>query len=241
MNNKITVAVLAMALLLLCMSVVPTFAKNFNYPEGQNVTYTSGGEGFIAPPAGSFGIITSLKIVAADVKIGTHGSGDNMFIYVPFMTPSGSVAYIPLAWFTTNPNPDVISWLKNVMSGFPAALAPNNMRHVSDNVLSVERHGNSITVELTAQQTIMGMSSAGPVTLVVPAFTMELNKIGGSVHTETIEELTGFDGASGYTGYIDKVGFNAEGTITCQLWNYINQPMTNCFITMHSISIWVPP
>ena len=238
--KKTAVVIFALALLLTFAATAPAFAKNFNYPEEQNITYTSGGEGFIATPAGYFMSVTSMKIRANDVEIGTHGSGDNIEIDFLFPLPTGPT-YLPIAFFTTNPNPDVIDWLKIVLSGMPCALIPNNMRYVSDDVLIVERHGNSITVELTAPQTILMMSSTGPISVVVPAFTVELNKVGGSVHQDKTVVLTGYPGASGYTGYTEEMGFNAEGTFTCQAWSYDNQPMTDCFILMHGKTIYVPP
>ena len=219
--------------------IAPAFAKNFNYPEGQNITHVSGGKGVIAPPAGYFGMVTSMRIKANDVEIGTHGSGDNIEIDFLFPMPTGPM-YLPIAFFTTNPNPDVIDWLKIVLSGMPCALLPNNLRYVSDDVLIVNRHGNSITIKLTAPQTIL-MGLITPVPVVVPAFTVELNKVGGSVLNEKIIELSGYTGASGYTGYIEEMGFNAEGKFTCQAWSYDSQPMTDCFILMHGKTIYVPP
>jgi hypothetical protein len=239
--KRVSAVVLALSLLMLFGAFAPAFAKNFNYPEGQNITYASGGEGFVAPPAGSLGMITSLKIRANDVEIGTHGAGDNIEIDFLYQPPAGSSFYAPIAFFTTNPNPTVIDWLKIVLSGFPLAMLPNNIRYVSDDVLIVDRHGNSITIELTAPQTFLMPSPTGPVSLVLPAFTIELNKVGGSVHEERVLELTGYPGASGYTGYIEEVGFNAEGTFSCQAWSYDSQPMTACFIIMHGKTIYVPP
>ena len=235
--------VLGIAVVFLIMasacSIVPAFAKNFNY-QGV-IHYSSGGEGYLALPAGSFGTATSMKIQLADVQIGTFGHGDTIAISLLFIGPNGPV-YIPVAWFSSNPNPDVIEWLKtNALSGFPAAALPNNIRYVSDDILMVDRHGNSITGELTTPQTILMMTAAGAVTVVVPAFTMELNKVGGSVHKETTIELTGYPGASGWTGYIEETGFNAEGAFTCQAWSYNSKPMTDCFIAMHQIVNYVPP
>ncbi|HII85120.1 TPA: hypothetical protein HA273_00720, partial [Candidatus Bathyarchaeota archaeon] len=238
--KKVAVVVLAVALLLLFSAFVPVFAKNFNYPEGQLVHYSSGGEGYVAVPAGSFGAATSLKIQLADVQIGTYGHGDTIGINFLWQKPDGSSVYIPIAWFTSNPNPDVITWLKTALSGFPVSLS-NNIRYVSDDVLMVDRHGNSITAELVTPQTVMLMGQSGPISLVVPAFTVELNKVGGSVHKETTLPLTGYPGASGWTGYIKETGFNAEGAFTCQAWSYNSEPMTDCFIAMQQIVNYVPP
>jgi hypothetical protein len=148
-----------------------------------------------------------------------------------------NACFRPIAFFTTNPNPDLIDWVQNLMSGLPAAGLPGNIRYVSDDVIIVNRHGNSIIVELTAPQTIL--MGTGPV--VVPAFTVELNKVGGSVHQDETVALTGYPDASGYTGYVEEMGFNAEGAFTCSAWSYDSVPMTDCFITMHGITIYTPP
>ena len=236
--KRIKIVVSVVSLLMLFGALTPAFAKNFNYPEGQDIVYSSGGEGFIAAPAGYFGPITSMKIRAVNVEIGLQGSGDNLEI--DFLVPGTSI-YIPVVFFTTNPNPDIIDWLKILLSGFPAAGLPSNIRYVSDDVLIVDRHGNSITVELTTPQTILMVQSGTPVPVVVPAFTVELNKVGGSVHRDETVVLTGYPGASGWTGYIEEMGFNAEGAFTCPAWSYNSEPMTDCFITMHGITIYTPP
>ena len=235
--KRITVVVLAVSLLMLFSTLAPAFAKNFNYPEGQDISYFSGGVGFIATPTGYFGpIVTSMRIRANDVEIGTGGSGDHIEIDLGF-NMAGNLVYLPVAFFITNPNPAITDWLKVILSGFPAASLEGNIRYVPDDVLIVYRHGNSITVELTAPQTIM--MGTGPV--VVPVFTVELNKVGGSVHQEETVLLTGYPDASGYTGYIEEMGFNAEGAFTCPAWSYDSEPMTDCFITMHGITIYTPP
>jgi hypothetical protein len=234
--KRISVVVLAVSLLMLFGALAPAFAKNFNYPEGQDIVYSSGGEGFIATPAGYFGPFTSMRIGAVNVEIGTKGSGDNIEIDFPFPTAEGPI-YLPIAFFTTNPNPDLIDWVQILMSGLPAAGLPGNIRYVSDDVIIVNRHGNSITVELTAPQTIL--MGTGPVD--VPAFAVELNKVGGSVHRDETVLLTGYPDASGYTGYVEEMGFNAEGAFTCPAWSYNSEPMTDCFITMHGITIYTPP
>ena len=217
--KRITVVVLALSLLMLFSTLAPAFAKNFNYPEGVDVTYSSGGEGYITTPTGA-----SMRILAADVEIGSGGSGDSIEIDILYGTH-----YLPVAFFITNPNPDLIPWLQELFSGLPCANVPGSIRYVSDDVLIVNRHGNSITVELTAPQGS------------VQAFTVELNKVGGSVHRDNTIFLTEYPDASGYTIYIEDMGFNARGVFTCPAWGYDSVSMTDCFITMHGISIHTPP
>lgn len=241
--KKVAVVFSAMALSMMLAAVAPAFAKNFNVPEGVNRVYYSGGEGVIAVPTGwptGGAHPTLLHIKALDVEIGTLGSADNIEIDVPYPMPDGSTAWLPVAYFTTSTNPDTVSWAQMLLSGFPAALLLGNIRGVSDSVLKVERHGNSVTVELTASQTVLWFNPThtGVVAAIIPAFTMQLDKVGGSVHKESVTSLTGYSGASGWTGYVDQMGFNADGVFTCTGWN---SEMSDCFITMHGISTWVPP
>jgi hypothetical protein len=233
--RKITVVVLMASLLMLFSTLAPAFAKNFNYPEGQDISYFSGGVGFIAPPPGYFLTATSMRIRANDVEIGTGGSGDHIEIDFGFQMPSGLV-YFPVAFFITNTNPDMVDWLKDILSGFPAANLEGNIKQVLDDVLIVNRHGNSITVELTAPQTILMGTPSNSVSKVVPAFTVELNKVGGSYHHVETGTLP-----SGWTGYTEAMGFYAEGAFTCSAWSYNSASMTDCYIVMHGSTLYTPP
>ena len=84
--RKITVVVLMASLLMLFSTLAPAFAKNFNYPEGQDISYFSGGVGVIATPTGYFGSATAMRIRANNVEIGTGGSGDNIEIDLGFIS-----------------------------------------------------------------------------------------------------------------------------------------------------------
>ena len=94
MNKKVLgIAVVFLAVAISASSNVSVFAKNFNY-QGV-IHYSSGGEGYLALPAGSFGTATSMKIQLADVQIGTFGHGDTIAISLLFIGPNGPV-YIPV-------------------------------------------------------------------------------------------------------------------------------------------------
>ena len=69
-------------------------------------------------------------------------------------------------------------------SGLPAS---SNTMLVSDSELDVNRRGNRITASLSTLKIIT--LCIGEVT--IPAFTMELSKVGGSIHTERTISLTG--------------------------------------------------
>ena len=236
--KKAAFALLTLSLLMVSTLLTPVFAKNMNVPEGADIIYVSNGYGFVTAPndwptAGSSSVV--LRIKGIDVEAGTYGPADNIEIDMPY----GPGTWIPLAYFTTNSNAELLAWNKALLSGFPCSIFPPNMKAVSESVLQVERHGNSITIALTAPQTVIwptSLTTAVPV--VIPAFTIELNKVGGSIHSESITSLTGYPGASGWTGYIDQMGFNANGVFTSPGWG---SEMTECFITMHGIATWVPP
>ena len=72
----------------------------------------------------------------------------------------------------------------------------------------------------------------------IPKFTMEIDNVGGSFHEEEITNFVDYPMASGYTSHTDKMGFDANGVFTCTGWN---SEMSNCLVTMHAVSTYVPP
>lgn len=244
--QKESAKVLGVFLLLVLATVAssailtPVFAKNMHVPEDAKIDYWSGGIGVIEVPASwpSGGVPQStLRFYAFEVEAGSLGSSDVLIITVPAYG-----AWVAVAIFATNPN--VASFLKTIRSGMPAAMGPLNTKSVSESVLKVERQGNRINVELTAPQKIYWTktSGTGVILVSIPAFTMELDKIDGSIHKDHIDSFTGYAGASGYLDYVEEMGFNANGAFTCEAWwGTVAHPMTTCFITMHGIMTHVPP
>ena len=226
MNKKVTGIFLLLTVNIVAIMIAPAFTKNFNLPEGVNRIYKSGGDAIVATPEGF--PIPSLRILAVNLEAGAHGPGES--IVLQMQIPSG--AWIPIAHITTIA--DSIPFLSVMWSGLPAA---NNIISVLDSELDVDRHGNRITVNLNAPKVISLMF--GDVT--IPAFTMELNKVGGSIHTEYSIPLIGYPGASGYTIEVEMMGFNAEGAFTCEAWDYAEEQMTEEVITMHGIETFIPP
>jgi hypothetical protein len=242
--KKITaILVFALAAIFAVSAVAPAFAKDYNLDDGVSRSYLSEGSAIIATPAGwpSGGIpANNLRIEVHTIESGSLISGDLLSIQVLYPQADGSLVWVPIAVMTTNP--DALPFLKTLMSGLPPTLFPLNLKSISDTVFSVERHGNSISAELTTQQTILWLTPTGSVTPVkVPAFTMSLDKVGGSVHQETTTMFAGYPGASGYTKYVDEMGFNANGAFTCVSWGYASHPMTDGFVAMHAITTYVPP
>ena len=254
-------AVIALtSILFLTIAVSPAFAKNLNVPAGQSVDYYSQAEAYVAVPANGLytgSPATTLKIVANDILTGSLGPGrDNIVIFIQWPSPTGGINYIPLALYLATPDPapnpdNVLNFITTVLSGFPSAitvpaLGISNTKAVPETVLNVERHGNSISVQLTTPQTIIWPFVTGggrPAT--IPAFSMEVNKVGGSVHITEVNHLTGYPGASGYTQIVEHMGFNADGTFSTDpsstQWHATDQAMTDCLVVMHGITTYIPP
>lgn len=245
-NKIVPLIVLALASSMVFAVVTPAFAYNFNVPENvANITYSTGGEGVIEVPAdwppsnANASHPASLKIEAKQIEAGFFGRDeDNIVISVPY----GPI-YLPVAFFTTNTNPDALSQVRTILSGLPVS-APTNSKVVSDSALIVERHGNRITVELTVPQMVKWANkTAGgkAVDVLIPAFKFELDKVDGSVHREAFHNFTGYPMASKYTDNEEETGFNGVGFFTCSTWGYTAKPMTSCFIVMHGITTYFSP
>ena len=211
------------------VSIVPAFSKSFKVPEEFILSYCSSGLATIEDtPVGT------LKITAVDVLDSTDGTGD--FIHIDLymqMSPTFGM-FVPLAVIGTNP--DRMALFETIWSGVPAM---GNNFVVSENELQVDRHGNRIIVSLNTDISCF-VARPTPHTLAIPAFTMELNKIGGSFHIQESETLNFYSGASGYTLAWDRMGFNAQGVFTCEEWDFA-EPMTDCYVVMHSITTYTPP
>jgi hypothetical protein len=203
------------------------------------ITYWTGGNGSIEVPAdwpGNNGIHPSKLRVEAAENQGTYGSGDS--ISLTAFTDSGG--WLPVAYFTTNP--EAMPFIKTLFSGLPPASSTNN-RLLSKSDLKVESHGNKITAELVTPQTGIGWftPTLGLTFVTIPAFKVELNKVGGSIHEKSSLPLTGYSKSSNFTINKDDRGFKANGVFTCANWSYSAKPMTDGFITMHGITTYAPP
>ena len=211
-------------------SVAPVLAKSFKVPDGVILSYCIGGVPTIEDtPVGK------LKITAVDLVDSTAGSGDFIHIDLWWAFPDGSGIFMPLAVIGTNL--DRMAFFETLWTGVPAMV--NNFV-VSDGELKVDRHGNRITASLNMDISCFVLMPA-PHYLDKPAFTMELNKVGGSFHGVASTTLDFYSYASGYTIDWDIMGFNANGGLTCPGWSYDVEPMSNCYIRMHYITTCTPP
>jgi hypothetical protein len=247
------------AFLLLILTTVPltalatpVLAKNMNVPEDTLITYYTGGNASIAlpttlkipVPGGGLRLVNTIRITGVHVETSSVASGD--YILVHFYAPDYLFQWIPWAVFTTSTDPAFLSFWRTFVSGTPIYM-PNTFDNVFSGCdLTVDRHGNSITINLATAQDIRIIPASvpsGPLPklFTLPAFSMELNKVGGSTHDDISTVLTGYAGSSGWTSTQDLMGFNAEGAFTCPDWGYAAKPMVDSFVTMHGIWTFTPP
>jgi hypothetical protein len=239
MNKKVLVIVLALALNIAVVAVAPVFAKNMHVPEGVEISYFSGGEIRVATwPSFPSLVPQKLLIHVMDIEEASFGSGDLIIILLWWPTappPSTEGYWLPLATFTTNP--DSVEFLKDLFYFSPlnSPASEKNTIPVSEDELIVDRHGNEIFASLTSQM-IQLRKGTGWVSVTIPAFTIELTKIGGSIHNE--------DSGSYqlYTIYGESMGFNANGVFSARDTggSYTYTTDTDCVIKMHAIQTFVP-
>ena len=214
-------------MVLLAPSITPAFAKKFELPDGGKwIKNLSGGDAVVDCPENFF--IPQMYVHAAHFEKSSYGRGTTIFL---FMQMPGAV-WIPFAQFCTNP--EHREFAETIYTGLPVAV---NAILVSEDELMVDRQGNRITASLTEDKVIL--TRTGPV--VIPAFTMELNKVGSSFHMEDTKVLTGYPDASDYTINRESMGFNGNGVFTCPTWDYEAEPMTETVIIMHRTAIFLPP
>jgi hypothetical protein len=72
------------------------------------------------------------------------------------------------------------------------------------------------------------------VSVTIPSFTIELNKVGGDVQRQSSMTLL-----SGWTQDVNKIGFDAKGTIAFADQEPLQ--LFNSFITMHGNTLWTLP
>ena len=230
-HNRLLVVITLVAVLAVT-TVAPAFTKNFNLPEGVGRIYYTGGGGGIAPPPDwpvSANPASEVMFVVSHIEAGSLGSGDTLLVMRTL--PTGG--WGPMAYFTTNPN--ALDFAKTLWNGTGAGW---NTFYVPENELKVERHGNTITASLSVPKDCVTRMGA---VFTIPAFSMELSKVGGSIHTEMTMTLTGYPNASGYTMIDEEMGFDGKGVFTCAAWGYDAEPMINCQIDKHGVQTSYPP
>jgi hypothetical protein len=229
MNKKVLAIAFALALNIAVAAVAPVLAKNMHVSTGVEMSYFSGGEIKIDPWPG-FPTTNKLLIHVMDIEAASFGSGDSiiMLLWMPVPSPG---YWLPIAHFTTNP--DSTEFWRDLWYSLPfnTPASEKNTIDVSEDDLIVDRHGNEIFASLTSQ--VIQMKIKGVWTDVpIPAFTIELTKIGGSIHYKTVGSY------QLYTIDAEGMGFNAHGVFTSGLYTYPTD--TDCIIKMHAIQTFFP-
>jgi hypothetical protein len=249
---KKTIGVISLALILLAsaFAATPVFAKNLNLPEGADLIlyYSAGSASIKLPTDPSLRVnypltATDMRIIASHVEVPNAGKDSCALVIELKMILTGTTvpAWYPYADIITDP--DAVAFEKNFWSGHliephgPQA-TPDNVKLVPDTVLQVVRHGNNIYVNLGASQQVQRTNG---LSYTVPAFSMELNSYGGSIHTSETFSMTGYSLASNYILTEDKVGFNANGAFTSTAWGYNGVPVSDGIVVMHGINTYYPP
>jgi hypothetical protein len=159
-------------------------------------------------------------------------------LYMNFPDPQKK-AWQPYAFITTDPDAAAftrIAWAGTFIELHSTGGTSDNVKLITDPAnLQVERHGNSIYVNLKESQQIQ-RSSTNTAKFVIPVFSMELNIYGGSFHTSETGTLP-----SGYTINVDHMGFMANGAFTSSAWGYEGVPVSDGIVIMHGIDTYYPP
>jgi hypothetical protein len=255
MNKK--VLGIALTSIFLVMLVAPALAKRLKIPEGQVRMFMSGngqaaieveieafypGDPEADPPVPPSTVMELHRIAIFGVNVAdsTFGPEDHIRIdlwWPPLFNGLPTGGFMPLVVVGTND--DTLAFLRSVFSGLPPS-HPLNYFPASEDMVQVDRHGNSITAKLNEDLTVFLLMPT-PHYLTIPAFTMELNKYGGSWHTQGTTTMTGWPYASEYTLENEAMGFDATGVLTCEGWNLDKQPMTDGVIAMHRTITFIPP
>jgi hypothetical protein len=245
-------------------AVAPAFAKQTDMPPDSAILYFSGGQATVDISSLNFPNpalpCTGLYFFALHVESSTFGSGDALVLVLlqpsKMPPPMPSIFAIPFAYITTNAA--VIGFVKTVYLGTGiyrhAAGVPDldNTRVVSSEELSVTRHGNRIAVHFDPDVPMIldfplgGLGWPKPkVPLVLPAFDMEWDKVGGSIHELQTMALPKSSGLTGYTVSVEVMGFAAGASFKCADWNQKGVPVTvtaaDVRIVMHGDQTFVPP
>jgi len=242
----------------------PVFAENMNLPPGASrIDYYFGGNASIDLPAGLPNYPSATKI-SFDVYAQEGGSDPGVVtllvqLYVPatatrparwsayahIVTSDRVADFLRTFWHGTTIEFDsTIPPYNQPPYNYPASYGTDNVIQVSKDVLTAERHGNSVFVSLNVPQMIKKVGApSSTIDFTLPPFTLELNKYGGSVHEERSTMLSGYSGASNYRQDREIMGFYANGAFTCNYpgWNLNAATTSEGFITMHGILTFYPP
>jgi hypothetical protein len=248
--NKIAISAILTLLMIMPILIIPAAtAKNLNLPEGANRIdyYNAGGLVEVSLPmplpANFPSSATAIQMRFCHFEApNADQSFDNLIIYI-YMTYKGKTDWQPFAQITTSADSAVferVFWSGTFMEFMPtASYGADNVIVVPKDTLTVDRHGNDVTVNLNAPQQakIAGTTNTK---ITIPAFNLELKNYGDSIHYTGSKTMTGWPSASGYTIVHEELRFNAEGTIT-NVWYPNGAATTNSHLVMHGTHTFYPP
>ena len=222
-------------------------AKNLNLPEGADRIdyYNAGGQVEFSLPTP---LPTNFPSSATAIQFrfchfetpNTKQSFDNLIILI-YMTYKGKTDWQPFAQITTSEESaafERVFWKGTFMkwdapSPLPATYSADNVIVVPEGTLTVDRNGNDVTVNLnTPQQAKIAGTINTKIT--IPAFNLELNNYGESVHNVGQASMT-FTGSSGYTIVHDEVGFKATSDTS------VYGTVQDATLWMHGSHTFYPP
>jgi hypothetical protein len=251
MNSKIITITIISVLLLSVFSACAgtTFAKVTETVPGGNIQYLTRANTTVnIPSTVNFKVgayqVPRLTIQATFTEESTYSSGhSSMMISIDM-----GGAFVTTGIITTNA--EAANYLRTAFRNTPVYKPGppilDNVVVVSDDVLKVDRHGNSITVNFSPSSPIvlyMSTPTYPTVTakfpLQIPAFQLQFDKYGGSAHSEfTTSTLVPY---SGFITETKMMGFSSNAEFTCPSWNVYGAAGTSSFITMHGVQYWIPP
>jgi hypothetical protein len=253
-NSKIVVSTIFALLIIMPILILPATAKNLNLPEGAERIdyYNAGGQVDVSLPTP---LPTNFPTSATAMQLrfchfetpNAKQSFDNLIIYI-FMTYKGKTDWQPFVEFTTSEDSAVFErtfWSGTFIEwdatkfGLSASLSADNVIVVPEGTLTVDRHGNDVTVNLNAekQAKIAGTMNTK---ITIPMFKLELKNYGESIHYTGSKLMTGWPFASGYTIVHEELRFNAEGTITSVCYPN-GAATTNSHLVMHGTHTFYSP
>lgn len=257
--RKVALITSVFAFLMMFACIAPALAKNLNYPPGVEIIQyiNAGGQAdfpiFTPFPPNYPSSTTDMRLSFKHVEMPNAGlSFSGLLVQLRIIvTGSTTHSWQPFAYITTNADEE--QFVKKVWSGtfinfdatsigLPASFSTYNVKVVSEDVLQVDRHGNSVTLKLNAPQQIKRPS--GPsVYFTLPVFSLDLTKIdnAGSTQSSLTVEFKGFKNASNYTFVSESMGFAANGIFTCQGLPLNTGPPTNTAVIMKGTHTYYPP
>ncbi len=235
--KKEAMAIFVLTLTIMLAAFTPVFAKDLNFPSEVNrIDYiNAGGQAEVALPSlpstdpallNYPASATAMRFSFSHIEIPNTGKSVDILLVWLYLIPTGAPSreWQPFAYITTDKTDVAFQeafWRGSFVNfdatlyGAPSSWSTDNVIGVSSDVLKVTRHGNDASVTLSASQQVKRPLQPFPPgkAFTVPAFSLELNKYGGSAHFIETQNLVNYPGASGYTFVNEGMGFNAKGAV----------------------------